>query len=160
MKVDRNIVLKNICYPESERLVSNILEYASVDQSKTNVDLSYVTARVYSAHRQNRNDFDDYVNWLSEQDFMEGYDIEQNPWGIVYGPYDICSPHDHSDRYAAIHYLKADGGCGLLGLQEDIIEPEDNLLVLIPPKMSHYVLPAENEDAQRICMVFNFWEKQ
>lgn len=150
-------VYENLVYPNKGELVEAIRQYSSRDQSKTSVRLYQVTARVYSPHKFEKDDFSDYRSWIKSLNLLPtGYDICPKMWGMFYESNDVCKPHTHPEYdWAVIHYLSMDEGCGMLGTYNDVIEPKDDMMVIMPGDCSHYVLPAENIEAERILIVFN-----
>jgi hypothetical protein len=149
-------VYENVVYPHKEELVEAIKKYSSRDQSKTSVRLYQVTAKVYSPHKYDRDDFAEYLDWLQTLDILPSKKVCPKMWGMHYESNDVCKPHMH-DTYgwAAIHYLDVDEGCGMLGTIDEVIEPKNDMMVIMPADYYHYVLPAENPEAQRVLMVFN-----
>jgi len=149
-------IYENVVYPHKEDLVEAIKKYSSRDQNKTNVQLYNVTAKVYSAHEYNRDDFIEYLDWLQTVDILPSKKVRPKMWGMHYESNDVCKPHVHNTYgWTAIHYLEVDEGCGILETTHESIEPQNDMMVIMPADYCHYVLPAENPEAQRVLMVFN-----
>lgn len=149
-------------YPESESLIDLIKEKSSRDQSKTSVKLHVTTANVYSPHKLGSEDFSDYSSWLHTLEIIpENYSICPKIWGKFYDNGEqTCNPHNHPEyEWAVIHYLSVDKDCGMLGVENELIEPKDNMMVVMSGDCVHYVLPADEPEAKRVLMVFNLIKK-
>lgn len=145
-------------YPNSKRLITFIETCASRDPSTHSVDLLKVTSRIYSD-----KELLPYMEWINGLHLMgDEYNIPNASyvWGMTYGPQDYTKPHDHPGvDYTGIHYLVADSGCGVLITKDEVIEPKANDLILMRGDEYHGVLPADNDKAKRICIVFNLVKK-
>lgn len=141
-------------YPDSTRLISIIETFASRDPNTHTVDSYKATSRIYSDE-----ELIPYMEWINDLHLMgDSYRIPNvnYVWGMTYDPEDYTKPHDHPRiDYTGIHYLVADEGCGVLVVNDQIIEPKENDLILMKGNVYHGVLPAENDKAKRICVVFN-----
>lgn len=151
---------ENHVYPEQVNLISEIEEWASYNQEKTNVDLRKAYAKVYSAHKYHRETFQSYMEWINSLNLGFGNVLNTAQiWGMVYDASDKTMPHQHPEfEYAGIHYLEADEGCGKLYVNHEEIIPKPNMIVVCHGWDYHWVMPAENPNAKRVAMVFNFGE--
>lgn len=145
-------------YPESKRLIEFIEVCASRDPNKHTVNTDKAYCRIYSD-----KELLPYMEWINGLHLMgDQYNIPNASyvWGMTYDPQDYTKPHGHPGvDYTGIHYLVADEGCGLLVTSEMVIEPQQNNIIIMKGDVQHGVLPAENEKAKRICVVFNLVKK-
>ena len=153
---------EGLFFPETEPLLTEIVSRCSYAQSLTNVRMNRAYTKIYSPHKHKRDDFKKYYDWLeSTVDYGK---LDRKGWALDYEPHEATAPHTHDPATftaSAIHYLRADVGCGILCIKDQNgneleIIPEDNLLVVFDSDVTHYVLPAENKNARRTCMVFNY----
>lgn len=155
MKSDDIEILKNVVCPLKETITSLIEKHATRD-GKSNVDKELALTRIYSPHKYNLPDFEPYIDWVHTLGFSEKRAEPSMVWGLTYIGDDFTYPHDHNPyRITGIHYLRAEEGCGLLQFPETVIEPEEDMIVTAPGWKMHSVLPAENPEARRTCIVFN-----
>ena len=148
-------ILENVICPLKQDLIAAIEKNATYD-GKSNVDTRLAKTRIYSPHKYNSQEFFPYIDWLETLNLSDKRCEDSQVWGLTYTGGDYTRPHDHGHyRIAGIHYLVADEGCGVLQLDGSIIEPKEDMIVLSPGYLKHGVLPAENPEARRICVVFN-----